>query len=116
MSAQGFRLVEAGVAGAGPKGSPGTSAARGFPGFRPKRRQPRPPESLHQIEKGKDPGPRSASTLRSLFNLRDATKPRSALSESAVRHEVGGASASPPIAAGWGYRSGDSRSRAAGLP
>ncbi len=41
--------------GAGPKGSPGTSAAHGFPGFRPKRLQPRPRRTVRQREKGKDP-------------------------------------------------------------
>ncbi len=45
-----------GWSGAGPKGSPGLLAAHGFPGFRPKRLQPRPPDPFHQIEKGKGPG------------------------------------------------------------
>jgi hypothetical protein len=44
------------VAGAGPKGSPGVSAAGGIPVFRPHRLQPRPFESVRQIEKCKGPG------------------------------------------------------------
>jgi hypothetical protein len=64
---QGFRFVEPGMAGAGPKGSRGRPIARGFPGFRPKRLQPRPPLLLlRQIEKGESPAPRGkAATQRS---------------------------------------------------